>query len=305
MSITAVLSSVSARSFSNTGHDVSVTAIKDLKEYLAFLKERGVYTIARIAVFKDQKLPRLKPEWAIKSSPPIPQPKEKEFKRPFQSDIWVDRNGMAWADPYNTHVWKYNISIAKRAAELGFQGVQFDYIRFSSDGLTDRCRYSKPHSRATAPKALAEFLEMAHKELNPMGVELSIDVFGLVGSYDNDLGIGQKLSELLPHVDVISPMMYPSHYGAGEYGLKSPNAAPFDTLHYSVRDTLKMMRAHKTKATLRPYLQDFSLGVHYSAKHVRDQIEAANQLGVGEWLLWNPKCVYTRDAFETDPNNKP
>lgn len=280
------------------GHDVSVTAVRDFKEYLSFLKARGVYTVARMTVFKDQKLPKIKPEWAVRSEPPIAKAKEKGF----ESHVWVDKNGKAWADPYNPNVWKYNIAIAEKAADLGFQEIQFDYIRFPSDGLTERCRYSQPHHKNTSYKALADFLAAAQKELAPRGVKISIDVFGLVGSYDNDLGIGQKLSGIIDHIDALSPMMYPSHYGAGEYGIANPNAAPYATVLRSIRDTRQALKGKNV--VLRPYLQDFSLGVKYTAKHVRDQIEAAYDNGVGEWLLWNPQCRYTKEAFEPKERKK-
>lgn len=276
------------------GHDVYVSAIRDVKEYLKYLKDRGIFTIARVVVFKDQKLAELKPEWAVKSDPPLP----KALEKGLAPDVWVDKAGKAWADPYNRHVWDYNISIAQKAVELGFQGIQFDYIRFPSDGAIDQCRYSKPHSQAAAVKNLAGFLEAAHHKLKPLGVEISIDVFGLVGSYDNDLGIGQKLSDITDHIDVLSPMMYPSHYAPGEYGLKNPNASPYQTVYRSIQDTLKIIRPKKT-LQLRPYLQDFSLGVKYTAQHVRDQIEAAGDLGVHEWLLWSPSCRYTKEALKS------
>lgn len=275
------------------GEEVYVGAIKDLKSYLTFLKDRGVYTIARMTVFKDQKLAKLKPEWAVQAEPPVAKAVEKGFDK----NVWVDKQGKAWADPYNPHVWKYNIAIAEKAVELGFQEIQFDYIRFPSDGAVERCRYSKPHSKDSSVKALDSFLAEARKKLSPRAV-ISIDVFGLVGSYDNDLGIGQKLSGITDNIDVLSPMMYPSHYAPGEYGLKDPNSAPYDTLMRSIGDTRKVLKG-KDHVILRPYLQDFSLGVKYTAQHVRDQIEAAYNHGVGEWLLWNPSCRYTRDALKS------
>jgi hypothetical protein len=274
------------------GKSVYVSAVKDLKDYLKYLKERGVYTIARIVVFHDNKLAQVKPDWAVRSSSPLPQAVAKGYR----SDVWVDRKGSAWADPTNPHVQDYNIAIALKAVELGFQGIQFDYIRFPSDGNTKLCIYSKPHSSAAAVETLTQFLSKAHKKLKPLGVELSIDVFGLTGSYTHDLGIGQKLSRLMENVDVISPMMYPSHYAPGEYGIKDPNNSPYDTVYRSMKDTKKVLQGSQVE--LRPYLQDFSLGVKYDAKKVRDQIQAVVDQGVDEWLLWNPSCQYTRDALE-------
>lgn len=273
------------------GQNVYVPAVRDLESYLKFLKDRGVYTIARIVVFHDNKLAKMKPEWAVRSSSPIAKAVEKGYR----NDIWVDRRGSAWADPTNPKVWDYNIQVAVKAAELGFQGIQFDYIRFPSDGPTKLCVYSQPYTKGKGVGYLNEFLKRAQDKLKPMGVEISIDVFGLVGSYDNDLGIGQKLTELLSHIDVISPMMYPSHYYPGEYGIKDPNNSPYETVFRSIKDTRKVLG--QSKVELRPYLQDFSLGVKYDAKKVRDQIHAAEDQGVYEWLLWSPSCNYTRGAL--------
>ena len=123
-----------------------VSAMKDIKNYLAFLKARGIFTIARIVVFHDNKVAKLKPEWAIHSSKPLPLAKVKGYR----SDVWVDRHGSGWADPTNPKVWDYNIQILEKAVEAGFQGIQFDYIRFPSDGPTKLCVYSKPHTKAAA-----------------------------------------------------------------------------------------------------------------------------------------------------------
>ncbi len=273
--------------------DVYVPAVRDIKEYLSTLKDRGVYTIARIVVFKDFRLAKEKPEWAVQSSSPLP----KAVENGFDPQVWVDNKGSPWGDPYNPWVWKYNIDIAVQAVELGFQEVQFDYIRFPSDGSTRLCVYSKPHSIDSSTKALAMFLKKAQERLKPMGANISIDVFGLAGSNDDGLGIGQKLSGLLESIDTVSPMMYPSHYAKGEFGIKDPNSSPYETVYRSVKDTLKVIGNKNVE--LRPYLQDFSLrGVRYTAKEVNDQIQAALDLGVSEWLLWNPGCRYTEEALE-------
>ncbi len=270
---------------------VYVAAMPDIKDYLQYLKERGIYTIARIVVFKDSRLPKEKPEWAVRSSTPLP----KAVAQGYEPDIWTDTKGLTWSDPYNPRVWEYNINIAARAVELGFQEIQFDYIRFPSDGKTDYCVYSKPHTKNSSALALAKFLERAQQRLKPMGAEISIDVFGLVGSSPEGMGIGQKLSMLLENINALSPMMYPSHYGPGALGVTDPNNSPYDTVFASIKDTQKMIG--DKPVTLRPYLQDFSLGVKYTAEHVRDQIRAANDLGVYEWLLWSPSCRYTKEAL--------
>jgi len=270
-------------------------AMPKIEEYLKFLKERGVYAIARMTVFKDAKLVKEKPDWAVKSAVPLEKAKEKGLR----SDVWLDRNGHGWADPYNRKVWEYNLEIAEQAARLGFQGIQFDYFRFPSDGPTRLCRYSVHHSSSSAVKALAGFLDLVQTRLKPLNIETSIDTFGIVASNNDDQGIGQYLPPLLKHVDVLSPMMYPSHYARGEFGIKKPNASPYETIHRSMQDTLKFIRG--TNVELRPYLQDFSLGVKYNPAMVRAEIEAVMDNGVGEWILWNAACHYTKDALLPDP----
>jgi hypothetical protein len=271
--------------------DMYVPAISKPKAYLEYLKDRGIYTIARIVVFNDIRLAKERPDWMVKTATPVP----KALELGFQEDIWVDDMGRPWADPYNEDVWDYNIDVAIRAIELGFQGVQFDYIRFPSDGFTKWCRYSKPHTSTGSIAALAGFLERAHNRLKPMGAEISIDTFGLAGSNAGGMGIGQKLTHLLDYIDVLSPMMYPSHYAPMEYGIEDPNSAPYETVSRSAQDTLEMLK--DTGVELRPWLQDFSLGVRYTEEHVRAQIEALRDLGVDEWMLWNPSCRYTKKAL--------
>jgi len=273
------------------GKENFVRAIPDLKEYLKFLKDRGVYTIARIVVFHDDKIAKVKPEWAIHASSPIAL----AAKQGYRSDVWVDHKGSGWADPTNVHVWDYNIEVAVKAVEAGFQEIEFDYIRFPSDGPTKLCIYSKPHKSDESPYFLATFLEHAAKKIKPLGAAISIDVFGLTGSYGNGMGIGQKLSRLLANIDAVSPMMYPSHYNPGEYGLKDPDSSPYETLNHGIRDTKKVLSS--THVELRPWLQDFSLRAKYTPKRVRDQIDAAADNGIYEWLLWNASCHYTYSAL--------
>ncbi|MDI6757027.1 MAG: putative glycoside hydrolase [Endomicrobiia bacterium] len=261
---------------------VHIKAIPDIENYLADLKSRGVFTSARIVVFKDDAVARKKPEWAVKDP---------------DGNIWQDRKKIAWLDPYNKDVWDYNLKIAERAAELGFDEIQFDYIRFPSDGNTRLCRYSVRHTSSTAVQALADFLKTAHARLKPYGVDISICVFGLTTTSMHDLGIGQRITELSESIDAVCPMVYPSHYNPGEYGLPNPNSEPYKTVYYSISGAAKRLGAMSAK--IRPYLQDFSLGHRYGAKEVREQIQACYDAGVYQWILWDPNCRYTRDALES------
>jgi len=255
-------------------------AMKNLKEYLAELKEKGIYTIARLVVFKDNLMPLKKPSLAVKNP---------------DGTLWKDRKGSTWLDPYNKDAWEYNIQIAERAIDLGFQEIQFDYIRFPSDGNTKNCRYSnKKHSRAEAPKAIVEFLKEAAKRIRDKGGKVSIDVFGLTTTSQDDMGIGQKIVDMAEQVDYVSPMVYPSHYAKGEYGIADPDKSPYATVYKSMEGAARRIPKEK----LRPWLQDFSLGVKYTKEEVRAQIQACYDNDIPDWLLWNPRCVYTRDALK-------
>ncbi len=255
-----------------------VAAVPDLEKYLAQLKSEGIYTVARVVVFKDALLPKKKPKWAVKNP---------------DGTIWKDHRGLTWMDPYNKDVWNYNISLAEKAVALGFDEIQFDYIRFPSDGNIKACRYSVAHTTVTAPAALDGFLAAAHERLDKLGVKVGIDVFGLTTTVNNDMGIGQKIVQMAQRVDYVSPMVYPSHYNPGEYGIANPNANPYKIVYLGMEGAKKRIPVQK----LRPYLQDFSLGVHYGAKEVRAQIQACYDNGVGEWILWNPRCVYTKGGL--------
>lgn len=259
-------------------YGIKAIPIKNLENYLSFLKSKKVYSVARLVVFKDNQLAKKHPEFAVKTP---------------DGKIWRDKKGNSWADPYNKNVWKYNIEIAKRAQELGFEEIQFDYIRFPSDGDTKNCRYSQVHNSTAATQTLIDFIRYAKKELT---VAVSVDVFGLTPSVEHDMGIGQRFLKLASVSDFISPMMYPSHYGKNEYGIKEPNLEPYKTVFRTVSDARNLLKENAHK--IRPYLQDFSIGHNYGNAEVKAQIRACYDNGVFDWLLWDPKCKYTLEAIE-------
>ncbi len=266
-----------------------MNAIPDLPRAVKDFKDAGIYTIARIAVFKDNHLARARPDLAV------------HFP---DGRIWANDKGTAWVDPYKKEIWEYAVDIASRAASAGFDEIQFDYIRFPSDGKTRQCRYSRAdHTPATAGEALREFLTLARERLKPLGVKLSIDTFGLTASVDNGMGIGQRLDQMADLVDFVSPMMYPSHYAKGQYGLKNPNRQPYLTVRQGVKDALGRLGGKPEQ--LRPYFQDFSLGIKYTPAFVRAQIRAAEEQGVRGWILWNPQNRYSWSAIAAGPIQKP
>lgn len=262
--------------------------IRDLKEWIAELKGRGIYTAARLVVFKDNIMPRKEPRLGVHNQ---------------YGGLWFDRKKLTWLDPYNEEAWKYLHLISLEAAKVGFDEIQYDYIRFPTDGALSAMRFSKPYSKQAASAALVQFLRESRQLLHPIGVKLSIDVFGLTTSDHSGMGIGQLLVPMAEQVDYVCPMTYPSHYAKGEYGLANPNDEPYKTIAYAMRDAKKIL-GPAAEHKLRPYLQDFSLkgrGIRYRAKEVRAQIQAAADKGIMNWTLWNAGCNYTLDALRTLP----
>jgi hypothetical protein len=260
--------------------------IPDLAAWVADLKQRHIYTVGRVVVFKDNIMPRHDKSLAVHNT---------------TGDLWFDRKHTTWLDPYNHEAWRYILLIALQASKLGFDEIQFDYIRFPTDGALSQMHFARPYSRKAASQALVEFLAEAHQLLHPLGANVSIDVFGLTTSVNTGMGIGQLIGPMSEQVDFVCPMTYPSHYAKMEYGIPNPNDQPYRTVHLAMHDALKTLGPPGFQK-LRPYLQDFSLkgrGIPYRAKEVRAQIQAAADTGVMSWTLWNANCHYTLDAIRT------
>jgi hypothetical protein len=239
----------------------------------------GLYLVGRIVTFEDPVLSAGAPQHAIRRA---------------DGARWLTNGGLGWTNPYDERVWKYNVDIAVQAAKLGFDEIQFDYVRFPSDGDLSQIRYPGTHGQ---PKGwtVPMFLKYAQSRLKPLGVRLSVDVFGL--SATRDLGIAQFPRRISPFVDAIYPMVYPSHYVSGEYGIEEPDDRPGTTVAYSLRDFRKQLQGRKAK--LIPWLQDFSLGRSYSLSDVQDQIQNARLEHVKGFMLWNAAGLYTVKALST------
>ncbi|NGQ96542.1 putative glycoside hydrolase [Brevibacillus sp. SYP-B805] len=266
--------------------------IADIDQLLQTLRENHVYPIARIVCFKDPYLAGKKPEWAMQRK---------------TGGIWSDSKGVVWIDPYRKEVWDYNIAIAKEAAKKGFKEIQFDYVRFPDNGkrVDQEVAFYQQNGR-TKQQVIAEFLAYARKELAPYHVYLSADIFGLVPSVSDDMGIGQKWELVSPHVDYISPMMYPSHYANGTYGLAVPDARPYETIRNGLLDARKkddLIKAqHQRPATIRPWYQDFTARwvkghIPYGPREVLAQIKAGQELGVDQYLIWDAANSYSEGAW--------
>jgi hypothetical protein len=259
--------------------------LKNFDAMLADLKARGIYTIARIVTFKDNILANSRPDLAIIDT---------RTGKP-----WVDREKLAWVDPFREEVWNYNIEIAKEAIRKGFDEVQFDYVRFPTDGKLGAARYSRPNNRDTRLPTVAAFLERARRQLGPTGAFVAADVFGYTAFNENDTDIGQRIEELAPHVDYLCPMVYPSGYHVGIPGYRNPVANSYHVVHDSVR--LIRKRSGHAVARVRPWLQDFRDYAFdrriFGVAEIRDQIRGADEAGAIGWMLWNPRNSYTNGAL--------
>lgn len=261
------------------------TRLKNIDVLMQRLQTLEIYPIARLVTFKDAALAKAKPEWAVKTK---------------SGAIWTDRTKTAWLDPYCEDAWVYIVDVAKEAAAKGFKEIQFDYVRFPSDGNMSTILYS--HStEATRAETIRDFLMYAKSELEPLGVKVSADIFGLVTVVKtNDMGIGQVLEDVYSAVDVVSPMVYPEHYAAHTFGIPDPDKEPYLTVLKSLQAAKERLAdtPYAEKVIVRPWLQDFTLRHTYGVEEIREQIRAVHDAGFEEWLLWDSKCRYTRDAFD-------
>jgi hypothetical protein len=236
-----------------------------------------IYAIARIVCFKDPVLAKKRPDLAVHDK---------------RGGLWGKGQ---WLDPYNREVWKYILDIATEAASNGFKEIQFDYVRFPSDGDVTACVFPA-NDGSTQEDTIAEFCKYMRDNLKPLGVVVSADLFGLTASAQGSMGIGQDVSRMAQYLDYLCPMVYPSHYNYNEYNIRVPEANPHDTVYYSLEDFQKKVEG--TNCKLRPWLQDFSLKITYGPNEVRAQMNACYELGIEEWLLWDPNCTYTEAALE-------
>ncbi|MEK3909733.1 putative glycoside hydrolase [Paenibacillus sp. FSL H7-0331] len=262
--------------------------IADMPKLMSTLQEHQIYPIARIVVFKDTVLAKKRPELS--------------FVNP-DGTLWS--NGKeSFVNPYSKEVWDYNINIAKEAAKAGFKEIQFDYVRFPEgfEKRADILKYDK--DERSRIDAVSEFVKYAREQLSPLGVRVSVDIFGYAAAVPAAEGIGQDFEKISENVDVISPMIYPSHYSTGWYGSNVPDAAPYQTINGAMKDTTKKLEPIQSlnlKPIVRPWIQDFTASwvkgyVKYGKHELDDQIRALKDNGVEEYLLWNAVNTYTGDV---------
>jgi hypothetical protein len=272
----------------------------DLAQVVERLHQAGIYVIVRIAAFQDQHLVKVRPDLAVKDP---------------QGGIWRDRRSLGWVDPASPEVWEYIIEVAREAADAGADELNFDYVRFPTDGKLSALRYPVfNEGRVSRREVIQRFFGVLTTALRPTGKQLSADLFGLTTVRSDDLGIGQILEDALLYFDVVSPMVYPSHYARGFLRYQNPAAHPYEVVHYSLasatarRDRLARIVAALTEDSgsvsiggIRPWLQAFDLGAPYPPKGIRRQMQAVQDAGLPYgWYLWSPSNRYQPASFERE-----
>ena len=269
-------------------HEVGATEeirIRDLSGLLTRLEQEQIYPIARIVIVKDPIVGASRPDLAVQDS---------------AGGVWIDSKGIVWLNPYNHEVWDYHVGLAREVAQMGFPEIQWDYVRFPDAPAEERQRAVYHGSdELSKTEAIRSFLSYSREELASLGVRVTADVFGLTTSASLDVGIGQLWESFIDVVDAALPMVYPSHYWSGSFGIDTPNAYPYEIVNSALADALRRSAQVQGAGRTIPWLQDFTLGYPpYGSPEVRAQIQAAHDAGINEWVLWNPGSRYTESALE-------
>jgi hypothetical protein len=254
--------------------------IPDIEHFIASLHARGIYVIGRVQSFNDPFAVTVHPQWYIRTA---------------SGAIWKDSGGANWINPADKAAWSYIADIAKQGYGVGFDEINFDYVRFPSDGVGTAV--FDTNASTTKADVITSFFSYLHSTLAPLGIPISADVFGQTTSDPGDMGIGQHFENVLPYFNFVDPMVYPSHYINGFDGYANPAEHPYAIVNYAMDHAVdRAVAASSSPAEIRPWLQAFDLGAVYTPAFVQDQMQATENAGLSSWLLWNAGSVYSRYA---------
>lgn len=261
--------------------------ISDIRALTDLLHKKNIYIIGRISVFQDPYMTSKKPEWAI--------------TKLSDGKVWKDKKGLSFLDPAKKEVRDYIVSIALNSYELGFDEINFDYIRYPSDGNMKDINYRLKDGKTRADN-IEEFFKYLSKEVKEKdNIPMSGDLFGLTTEAKDDMGIGQVWEKALPYFDFLCPMVYPSHYPPGHMGYKNPAAYPYEVINQALKGAITKTNAVSGDVKkIRPWYQDFDLGATYTKDLVRAQMKAGYDNKVNSWMLWDPSNKYTPSALELE-----
>lgn len=269
--------------------------IPKVQELTKKLHDHGIYVIARVPAFRDAWLGEARPDWCVQLT---------------DGSVFRDRNDNAWVNPYKTEAWDYLVEIGLQAKELGFDEVQFDYIRFCTEkGMQEAVFQEEDTQGRSRTDIILKFVSYVYDKLADSGLFVSADVYGAI--IDNQVdadAVGQIYGEMAKHLDYISPMIYPSHYGNGNYGIDYPDEHPYEMIRAALEDSRKELYfaglESEHVAQVRPWLQDFTASwlehhIEYGPDEIRSQVQAVYDSGYDEWLLWDASCKYCWDGLKT------
>ncbi|HEX6594524.1 MAG TPA: putative glycoside hydrolase [Bacillota bacterium] len=278
---------------------IAKNKIKNVQRMMETLEEKNIYPIARIVVFKDSVLAHKRPDLSFTKD----------------GSVWVNNGGEAFVNPFEKEVWEYNIDIAKMAAEIGFQEIQFDYVRFPEgfEIRDEQLEYSlgnyenselEPIQRRV--EAVTDFVAYAKEELQYYDVDVSVDIFGYATTIPETPGIGQNFAKISEQVDVISSMIYPSHWSPNNFGIPLPDEEPYRLVTEYAKVENQVLGKLKNPPVSRPWIQDFEAPwlyegspTTYGKAEVEAQIKALNENGIDEFLIWNASNRYTNNVDYT------
>lgn len=289
--------------------------ISDIKEFIALLHQKNIYTIGRVTVMQDTVYPKTHPDAAV--------------KRRSDGAIWKDKKGLTFIDPGATEYWDYMIDLGKASYAVGFDEINYDYIRFPSDGDMSNIKFSRTGT-TTKAAVMKKFYAHLAKGMHEAGIPISADLFGMTTTNTDDLNIGQILEDALRYFDFVAPMVYPSHYPTGFNGWKNPNDVPYGVVKFSMERAVTRANALEQKESgwvasrmstttgatassspkfvptgiyaskLRPWIQDFDYGKVYTEADVRAQKKAVYDAGLTSWMTWDPSNKYTPSAYDKE-----
>lgn len=258
---------------------------RDIDAFMELMRSKNIYTIARIVTFKDELQASNNPSYAIKKP---------------DGTLWRNHDGMAWVDPFDKRAHDYTLSIAEEAAKVGFDEINFDYIRFpAKEGLA----LSKESTQTNRINAIKDFLQSARERLEKYGVMISVDTYGNICWEEGDVGIGQNIEAMAKYADYISPMLYPSGFARGSFGVRYPSEHP----HTVIYKSLKNVHDKIDPKRLRPWLQSFKDYAHrkvdYGYFEINEQIRASKDANASGWMLWSPSSRYDLAYFSKRGEN--
>lgn len=266
-------------------HDV--IRVRDIDALINRLHQDNIYVIGRVQVFQDPTLAEAKPEFAIGNT--------------YTGKLWRDTNKLSWLDPANYNVWNYVMDIARSMDDHGFDEVNFDYIRFPTDGVLEAMDFPFWDEVTSKHETISAFFGFLKKETEKEGITFSADIFGMAAwralDFEYDLNIGQRMVDAIEYFDVVAPMVYPSHYARDVTGFRNPAEHPYEVILNSLLPVKELIATTSSSVKIRPWLQDFDIGAEYEKEEIREQIRAVYDAGFSEWLMWNPSSRYTKEAF--------